>query len=114
MDRELASCARWLGLFGAILAVRNSRQLNIDVLSKYLNDKQKAYTSVMNNIFAAIVCLIISYFSITFLKLEYEASSYAFEKVPFWLTASVIPLSFLIMSIRYSLKSYTEIKQINN
>lgn len=100
----------WLGLFGALLAARNTKQINIDVLSKYMSGRLKNYIACMNNMFAAIICIIISYYSIEFLKLEYEASSYAFEKVPFWITASVIPISFFIMSSRYALKAYTEFK----
>lgn len=103
----------WLGLFGGILAARKSKQLNIDVLSKYMSVNMKAYSAFFNNIFAAMICIIISYFSMVFLQLEYEASSVAFEKVPFWITASVIPFSFLIMSIKYALKSYIELKQLN-
>lgn len=104
----------WLGLFGAILAARNAKQLNIDVLSKYMNKRIKSYSTILNNLFASIVCMTIAYYSTEFLQMEYSASSYAFEKVPFWLTASVIPLSFIIMSIKYALKSYSGIDQLNN
>ena len=81
----------WLGLAGAIVASRQGKQLNIDVLSQYIPDRYKSYVKQLNFLFTALVCLTISYYSFEFTYLEYTEGSYAFEQVPAWLSISIIP-----------------------
>ena len=91
----------WLGLAGSIVATRQSKQIRIDVLSQYLPKKYKPVIKRLTILFTAIICLIISYFSFEFTILEYQSSSIAFEKVPAWITILIIPVSFLIMALKY-------------
>ena len=94
----------WLGLAGAIVASRQGKQLNIDVLSQYIPDRYKSYIKQLNFLFTALVCLTISYYSFEFTYLEYTEGSYAFEQVPAWLSISIIPIAFAMMSIKYILQ----------
>ena len=94
----------WLGLAGAIVASRQGKQLNIDVLSQYIPDRYKSYVKQLNFLFTALVCLTISYYSFEFTYLEYTEGSYAFEQVPAWLSISIIPIAFAMMSIKYILQ----------
>lgn len=91
----------WLGLVGAILASRKGKQISIDVLSQFIPDNYKNFIRKLNFLFAALICLIISYYSMKFVNLEYQDGTIAFEMVPAWLTESIIPLGFFIMGIRY-------------
>jgi len=100
----------WIGLAGANLASRQGKQINIDVLSKYVPDRYKIYLITINYSFALIVCLLISYYSLQFVILEYHSQSMAFESVPAWLAESIIPISFMIMAIRYIAKIIVNIK----
>ena len=94
----------WLGLAGAIVASRQGKQLNIDVLSQYIAERYKIYIKKLNFLFTALVCLIISYYSFEFTLLEYQDGNFAFEKVPAWITISIIPIAFAMMSIKYLLQ----------
>lgn len=96
----------WLGLAGAIVASRQGKQIRIDVLSQFLSDKNKLHIKRLSLLFTATVCLIVSFYSFEFTLLEYEAGSYAFEKVPSWLTIIIIPISFAIMSVKYLIKMF--------
>ena len=91
----------WLGLAGAIVATRQRKQIRVDVLSQFLPDKYKNKIRQMTLIFTIMICLIISYYSFEFTILEFNANSLAFEKVPSWITIIIIPVSFLIMAIKY-------------
>lgn len=94
----------WLGLAGAIVASRQGKQLNIDVLSQYIPERYKVYVKQLNYVFTALVCLTISYYSFEFTWLEYQDGSFAFEKIPAWITISIIPIAFAMMSIKYLLQ----------
>lgn len=96
----------WLGLSGAIIATRQRKQIRVDVLSQFLPEKYKNNIKRLNLLFTAIVCLIVSYYSFEFTLLEYEAASLAFEKVPSWITIIIIPVSFLMMSIKYLIQIF--------
>ena len=100
----------WIGLAGAILASRSGKQISIDVLYAYVPDSYKNFVQKINHLFAAIICLIISYYSLMFVILEYQDSTLAFENVPAWLTESIIPIGFAILGIKYLVKIFNTIK----
>ena len=100
----------WLGLAGAILASRSGTQISIDVLYPYVPDSYKNIVQKINHLFAAIICLIISYYSLLFVNLEYQDSTLAFENVPAWLTESIIPIGFAVLGIKYLVKIFNTIK----
>lgn len=103
-DSLLRILVLWLGLAGAIVASRQGKQLNIDVLSQYVPDRYKTYIKQLNFLFTALVCIIISYYSFEFTWLEYQDGNFALEKIPAWLTISIIPVAFAMMSIKYLLQ----------
>ena len=100
----------WLGLAGAILASRSGKQISIDVLYAYVPNSYKNMVQKINHLFAAIICLIIGYYSLMFVNLEYQDSTLAFENVPAWLTESIIPIGFAILGIKYLVKIFNTIK----
>ncbi|RDH82672.1 MAG: TRAP transporter small permease [endosymbiont of Galathealinum brachiosum] len=109
-DSLLRILVLWLGLAGAILASRNDKQISIDVLYPYVPDNYKKTVQKINHFFAAAICLIISYYSLLFVNLEYQDSTMAFESVPAWLTESVIPVGFALMGIKYIAKLFKKSK----
>ena len=48
-----------------------------------------------------MVCAIVAYYSIEFIQYEYEDGLIAFANVPVWLCETIIPVAFIIMSLRY-------------
>lgn len=104
-DSLLSILVLWLGLAASIVASRQKKHINIDVFTQYLPDIYKVYIKKFGQLFAAIVCLCIGYFSFVFISGEYMLGEYAFEKIPVWLTESIIPFAFLVMGVRYFLQS---------
>ncbi len=104
-DSLLSILVLWLGLTGSIVASRQNKHINIDVLSHYFPTEYKKLIKTAGSIFAAVICLIISYYSFIFIQGEYELNEMAFSKVPVWLTESIIPVAFFIMGLRYILQS---------
>ncbi len=104
-DSMLSLLVLWLGLAGSIVASRQDKHINIDVLSQYVADKYKVYIKKFTSLFAACICLIISYYSFEFVKMEFYLGEEAFANIPVWFTESIIPFAFFVMSIRYILKA---------
>ena len=104
-DSLLSILVLWLGLAGSIVASRQGKHINIDVLSQYVPEKFRIYIKKTGSIFAAVVCLLISYYSFIFVSSEFDFNEYAFAQIPVWITESIIPFSFSIMGLRYFLQS---------
>jgi len=102
-DSLISILVLWLGLSSAIVASRENKNINIDVFSAHVAEKYQPIIKKSGFLFAAIICLIISYYSFVFIHSEYLFNEIAFSNVPVWLTESIIPLAFFIMAIRYFL-----------
>ena len=90
----------WVGLIGAMIATRFDNHIRIDLLNRYLRKHLKAIVKIVVACFTAITCGIFAYYSLQFVRLEFEDGSFAFAKIPVWFCASVIPLAFLVIALR--------------
>jgi len=96
----------WLGLIGAMIASRNGKHINIDLLSKYMPEHIASISKIFCQLFTAIICAIVAYYSFEFILLEKESGDIAFSNVPLWVCESIIPISFSVISLRYVLLSF--------
>jgi TRAP-type C4-dicarboxylate transport system permease small subunit len=103
IDPLLRMLVLWVGLSGAVVATRTDNHIRIDILTKYLPGKMLPYVQRMVYLFTLSVCLLISWHGARFVYSEYEFGTMAFASVPAWAAALIIPLSFLLIAIRYSL-----------
>jgi TRAP-type C4-dicarboxylate transport system permease small subunit len=101
----------WIALVGSMIASRNNHHINIDVISRYLPFQIKKLTTFMISLFTASVCAIMAYYSFIFVIMERTDNFIAFGNIPVWVCESIIPVSFAIISFRYILFSFTQLKQ---
>ncbi|VAW69009.1 hypothetical protein MNBD_GAMMA09-1966 [hydrothermal vent metagenome] len=104
-DSLLSVLVLWLGLAGSIVASRQGKHINIDILSQYLPQKYYVLSKKIGYLFASSICILITYYSLEFVVNEYFLNEYAFSSIPVWLTESIIPLAFSVMGIRFFLIS---------
>ena len=100
-DSALRVLVLWIGMIGAMYASRKNKHIRIDILSHYLPQKIRNNIWRITEILTAIVCGIAAYFSIEFIKYEYEDGLIAFANVPVWLCETIIPVAFIVMALRY-------------
>lgn len=112
-DSLLRILVLWVGMMGAIVASREKRHISIDVLSRYLSDKQKQYIDVVINLFVVIVCGLLATHSMRMLLLDYAENTIAFSNVPTWLMESILPLAFSIITLRYLMYSWQSINALS-
>jgi len=102
-DPMLRYTVLWLAFIGASIATRENRHINIDVLTRLLSPKLKKIVSVLTNLFALSVCLILLKSSIDFIKIEMQFPSEIFLGLKNWMLEIIIPIGFSMMSLRFLL-----------
>lgn len=91
----------WIGLAGAMAASREHRHINIDVIGRFLPRRAAKVAAVFNALFTATVAGLLAWYTLDFVRVEYESASIAFAKVPTWWCESIMPLAFTVISLRY-------------
>jgi len=104
-DSALRVLVLWIGMIGAMFASRNKKHIRIDILSHYLPEKLRNNVWRVTEFLTAIVCAIVAFYSIEFIRDEYADGLIAFAMVPVWLCETIIPVAFTVMSLRYFIYS---------
>jgi TRAP-type C4-dicarboxylate transport system permease small subunit len=100
----------WIGLIGAMVASRDNNHITIDIISRFLPKAVKQVTTRITSIFTSIVCGIMAWVSLRFVRFEMEDNLIAFANVPAWVCEVIIPIAFAIICIRYLFFSITGFK----
>lgn len=91
----------WVGVLGAMVATREDNHINIDVISRYLSSTWQKIARLIGNLFAAVICALVSWHSLTLVQFEYVDETIAFGVVPMWICQAILPVGFGIMSLRF-------------
>lgn len=95
----------WVGFLGAGLATKGGVHIRIDIASKVLSKKGMQIAQIFTDIFSVIISALLVYASFNFVKLGYEtADKLLFMDIPVWFMESIIPVGFLIMTLRFASK----------
>lgn len=103
IDPMLRMLVLWVGLAGAVVATRTDNHIRIDILTKYLPAGLRGHVQRLVYLFTISICLVIAWHASRFVISEYEYGSMAFASIPTWLTASIIPVGFFLIAMRYLL-----------
>ncbi len=100
----------WVCILGAMVAVRQEKHIQIDLLARYLPiQTRKIFRSVVY-VFSAGICFTVAYYGVQFVKLEYTYKTLAFSAVPAWICETIIPFGFTVMAFRFIILT---LKQFN-
>jgi len=102
IDPLLRTLVLWIGLSGAVVATRMDNHIRIDVFAKYFPPHIQKYIQRIVYLFTLSICLLIAWHATRFIISEYEYETTAFSGVPSWLTGLIIPVSFLLIAVRYA------------
>lgn len=105
IDPLLRVLVLWLGLVGATVATRHNKHIRIDLLSHYFkrNSLRLAETAICQ--VSAWTCLLIAWFGLDWIRLDYEGGVTSFAGIPAWAIEIIVPLSFALIGLRYLLLS---------
>ena len=100
-DIFLRHLVLWVGFLGASLATRESKHINIDLFTRFLSNRGKTISHIITGLFSAIICVLLTDASWTFVKDEQMMGTEIFSNVPAWYFQIIIPIGFLLMAFRF-------------
>jgi TRAP-type C4-dicarboxylate transport system permease small subunit len=100
-DPALRMMVLWLALLGAIAATRDDRHIRIDLLSRFLGARGKAWVQALNDLFSSLICGLIAWHGGRLVYIEWQDGTQLFGGLPAWLGESIIPLGFGTMALRF-------------
>ena len=96
-------------MLGALFASRHNNHINISLGLKFLSKRSLKWAKVLVHLFTALICSLVAWYGFNLVLMEYDDGGIAFiistTNVPVWLTVCIIPASFLMMALRYSIWS---------
>jgi len=100
-DPALKMLVLYITIIGSIIATRENKHLSIDVLSKFLPLRLNLLMQKCTNLFAALICSLMAYYSYRLLLLSKEFDDIAFNGIPVWILQIILPLGFFLMAVRF-------------
>ena len=94
----------WVGFFGAYMATREDKHFHIDILTRFLHPKLKAWFAAFSDLFAIMICYFMLQASLTFVSVGMDADSMLFLQVPQRAVAIIVPLGFGLILIQFLLR----------
>lgn len=89
-----------VGMFGAVLAARQGRQISIDVLSRMVPPRGRKVLSWVIGLFTIFVSLALARAALVFVASERSFGSEIFPGLKAWFFEVVIPVGFLLIAIQ--------------
>jgi TRAP-type C4-dicarboxylate transport system permease small subunit len=114
VDTLLRHLVLWVGFFGATLATRENRHINIDVISRYLKGRLKLTSAVLTNLFSALICAILTHAAILVIQdaREFGETITIFTQLPTWVLQLIFVIGFGIMTFRFLLRALENLVQL--
>jgi TRAP-type C4-dicarboxylate transport system permease small subunit len=100
-DELLRIQVLWVGLMGAVVASRDHRHINIDILSRFLSRRFQVVAGAITDLFTATVCGLVGWHSGRFVIQEIEFGATGVGQLPAWIFAAIIPVGFGLIGLRY-------------
>ena len=92
-----------VAMLGAMVASRRDEHIRIDIAGRFLPPHLKPYVGRALTLFTCLVLAVFTWFSIDFVRYEYEDGTIAFGQVPAWVCEAIMPIGAGGMALRYAL-----------
>jgi TRAP-type C4-dicarboxylate transport system permease small subunit len=94
----------WVGFIGAAIAVKEDKHITIDVLSRQITRVGESTIQAISHFSSAVICGLLTWAGIKFIWFEAQMGGTAFFNLPVWVPELIIPVTFGLMSLRYTLR----------
>lgn len=98
----------WITFVGAVLTTMGGRHISIDILPRYLKEKPKRILNWILAISASVICLILAWYSVQFVRLDIEMKSIIAGFCPEWIFETIIPVGFFLLAISFPIRQLDE------
>jgi len=94
----------WIAMVGGSLATRTNEHIKVDFFSRVLPERPRRLVGALISLIGITVCLLLVFFSLEFLKMEYELEETLVAiPLPLWIIQIIIPVGFFIIAFRFFL-----------
>lgn len=97
----LSALLLWLVMVGSTMAAGRLRHVRARQLEPYLPAPALAMLRRVTFLFSGFICLVLVWYSLHAILLEYEFRQIAFGFVPIWLIHLAVPAGFTVMAARF-------------
>lgn len=108
-DIFLRHLVLWVGFIGASLATRESKHINIDLLSRLVPTTRLPAVRFIIDLVSAAVCFVLARAGYKFLAYEIEEGTKLFKDVPAWMFQIIIPAGFALIGFRFILMALQQV-----
>ncbi|MEW6671289.1 MAG: TRAP transporter small permease [Thermodesulfobacteriota bacterium] len=91
----------WVGFIGASLAVREGKHITIEIVAHWLPARANRYLRSVSHLFSALVCGLLSWAALKFVRVEALMGGPAIFGLPSWVPQIILPAAFGIMTLRF-------------
>jgi TRAP-type C4-dicarboxylate transport system permease small subunit len=110
-DQMLRLLVLWVAFLGAIAASREGKHIHVDAIARWLPDRVKSGVVATTDLFTLAVCLLLTWQALRFIQSARESGEMAFGALPVWVSASILPLGFTLIALRYGLRFWHHVQQ---
>jgi TRAP-type C4-dicarboxylate transport system permease small subunit len=110
-DQMLRLLVLWVAFLGAIAASREGKHIHVDALARWLPARIKAGVTALTDLFTLAVCLALAWQSLRFIQSAQESGEMAFGALTVWVSATILPLAFTLIALRYGLRLMHHVQQ---
>jgi TRAP-type C4-dicarboxylate transport system permease small subunit len=104
-DPLVRNLVLWVGFIGAALATREGKQINIDVVSRWMPPRGKAFIEAITDLFSSVICALLTFAALKFIKNEVQMENVVFPGVPSWIAEIILPITLGLMTLRFGFRS---------
>lgn len=102
-DQLLRLLVLWVAFLGAVAASREGKHIHVDAITRWLPGRIKAGVKALTDLFTLVVCLLLAWQALRFMQSAHDSGEMAFGSLPLWVCASILPLAFALIALRYLL-----------
>jgi C4-dicarboxylate transporter, DctQ subunit len=106
-DGAMRAMVLWLAMIAGAVAAGQLKHIRIDVARRWLGPVRWRWTERLLMLATALVCLVMTWFSLRMVALEYEFQSIAFLNVDNWIVQLIVPIGFGVMAARFAAHAFS-------
>jgi TRAP-type C4-dicarboxylate transport system permease small subunit len=110
-DQMLRLLVLWVAFLGAVAASREGKHIHVDAIARWLPGRIKSGVVALTDLFTFVVCLLLTWQSLRFMRSARESGEMAFGSLPVWVAELILPLGFTLIALRYALRLTHRVQQ---
>jgi len=111
-DPLVRNLVLWVGFIGAAIATKEGKHITIDLALRWRPSLAKTFIEVITHLFSFLICGLLTFGALKFIKNESQMGSMAFLGIPSWIPEIILPMTFGLMTFRFGLRFLKSLSKI--